>query len=57
MYFVGLQKGENHLLGKTICMDSIQELNGGTTHYNVHSLYGWNASIPTVGGKTNFREN
>ena len=48
MYFVGLQKGENHLLGKTICMDSIQELNGGTTHYNVHSLYGCCESIPTV---------
>ncbi|XP_066286149.1 maltase-glucoamylase-like [Branchiostoma lanceolatum] len=32
------------LADKTICMNSIQ---GGTVHYNTHSLYGWSHSVPS----------
>ena len=51
LYVLGIFKNpvgpEKDLLQKTICMDAIQGLNGGTLHYNVHSLYGWSQSKPT----------
>ncbi|XP_028393180.1 sucrase-isomaltase, intestinal-like [Dendronephthya gigantea] len=47
-YLPWLDKDEiKDLLRKTICMDAIQALGGGTIHYNVHSLYGWSQSKPT----------
>lgn len=35
---------------KTLCMNSIQQVTDGmqTTHYNMHSLYGWSQTQPTL---------
>ena len=36
-----------YLSDKTICMQSLQ-LDGQYTHYDVHSLYGWSETEPTM---------
>eukprot|EP00057_Strongylocentrotus_purpuratus_P029006 XP_011683480.1 PREDICTED: lysosomal alpha-glucosidase-like [Strongylocentrotus purpuratus] len=35
---------------KTICMNSVQHYDEGReeTHYNMHSVYGWSQTIPTL---------
>lgn len=33
---------------KTICMSAIQGEHGEFRHYDVHSLYGWSETKPTL---------
>ncbi|XP_063956333.1 maltase-glucoamylase-like [Lytechinus pictus] len=42
--------GGGPIYDKTICMNSVQQLddNRKENHYNMHSLYGWSQTIPTV---------
>lgn len=41
-------KQANRLSDKTICMVARQGPNGVYKHYDVHSLYGWSQSLPTL---------
>lgn len=41
-------KQANRLSDKTICMVARQGENGKYSHYDVHSLYGWSQSQPTL---------
>ena len=36
------------LNAKTICMDALQGEKGEYRHFDVHSLYGWSESKPTL---------
>ena len=33
---------------KTVCMNAVQGENDEYLHYDVHSLYGWSESRPTL---------
>ncbi|XP_050403277.1 maltase-glucoamylase [Patella vulgata] len=35
---------------KTICLSTVQGENGEYRHYDVHSLYGWSQTLPTLEG-------
>ncbi|XP_030832941.1 maltase-glucoamylase, intestinal, partial [Strongylocentrotus purpuratus] len=43
---------------KTICMNSVQHYDEGReeTHYNMHSVYGWSQTIPTLTAVQNLTE-
>ncbi|XP_052256801.1 sucrase-isomaltase, intestinal-like isoform X2 [Dreissena polymorpha] len=41
---------ETRLSDKTICMASRQGENGKYRHYDVHNLYGWSQTLPTLKG-------
>lgn len=38
----------DHIDQKTLCMNTVQGEQNEYRHYDVHSLYGWSETIPTM---------